>query len=74
MTGIGAKAYLEQQGRVSLRALRREFALDEDATLPGAFEPHHRAGEQGFSSLSSRPSLRLGAFAFARVLVFRFGF
>ncbi len=26
-----AKAYLEHQGRVSLRALRREFALDEDA-------------------------------------------
>jgi class 3 adenylate cyclase/tetratricopeptide (TPR) repeat protein len=26
-----AKAYLEEQGRVSLRALRREFGLDDDA-------------------------------------------
>jgi len=26
-----ARAYLEEQRRVSLRALRREFALDEDA-------------------------------------------
>src|SRR3990172_3953119 len=30
-TILRAKAYLEQQGRVSLRALRREFALDDDA-------------------------------------------
>ena len=30
-TVLRAKAYLEQQGRVSLRGLRREFALDEDA-------------------------------------------
>ena len=30
-TILRAKAYLEQQGRVSVRALRREFALDEDA-------------------------------------------
>jgi hypothetical protein len=30
-TILRANAYLEHQGRVSLRALCREFALDEDA-------------------------------------------
>jgi len=30
-TILRAKAYLEQQGRVSLRALAREFALEDEA-------------------------------------------
>ena len=30
-TGSQAKAHLREHGRVSLRALRRELALDEDA-------------------------------------------